>query len=63
MPNQFNDAIFMDALASGIAALVGMIAGMFVILFVLKSLLMVLLMIGTVFSPTNNKKEMLKTRI
>ena len=35
MPNQFNDAIFMDALASGIAALVGMIAGMFVILFVL----------------------------
>ena len=35
MPNQFDDAIFMDALASGIAALVGMIAGMFVILFVL----------------------------
>ena len=35
MPNQFDDAIFMDALASGIAALVGMIVGMFVILFVL----------------------------
>ena len=35
MPNQFNDAIFMDALASGMAALAGMIAGMFVILFVL----------------------------
>ena len=35
MPNQFDDAIFMDALASGMAALAGMIAGMFVILFVL----------------------------
>ena len=35
MPNQFDDAIFMDALASGISALVGMIAGMFVVLFVL----------------------------
>ena len=35
MPNQFDDAIFMDALASGIATLTGMIAGMFVILFVL----------------------------
>ena len=35
MPNQFDDAIFMDALASGVAALVGMIVGMFVILFVL----------------------------
>ena len=35
MPNQFDDAIFMDALASGIAALIGMIVGMFVILFVL----------------------------
>ena len=35
MPNQFDDAIFMDALASGVAALVGVIAGMFVILFVL----------------------------
>ena len=35
MPDQFDDAIFMDALASGIATLAGMIAGMFVILFVL----------------------------
>ena len=35
MPNQFDDAIFMDALASGVAALIGMIVGMFVILFVL----------------------------
>ena len=35
MPNQFDDAIFMDALASGIAALVGMIVGMFVILYVM----------------------------
>ena len=35
MPDQFDDTIFMDALASGIAALVGMIVGMFVILFVL----------------------------
>ena len=35
IPNQFDDAIFMDALASGVASLVGMIAGMFVILFVL----------------------------
>ena len=35
MPNQFDDAIFMDALASGVAALVGMIVGMCVILFVL----------------------------
>ena len=35
MPNQFDDATFMDALASGMAALVGMIVGMFVILFVL----------------------------
>ena len=35
MPNQFNDATFMDALTSGVAALVGMIVGMFVILFVL----------------------------
>ena len=35
MPNQFDDATFMDALASGVAALVGMIVGMFVILFVL----------------------------
>ena len=35
MPNQFDEAIFMDALASGMAALVGMIVGMFVILFVL----------------------------
>ena len=35
MPNQFDDGKFMDALASGVAALVGMIVGMFVILFVL----------------------------
>ena len=35
MPNQFDEATFMDALASGVAALVGMIVGMFVILFVL----------------------------
>ena len=35
MPNQFDDAIFMDALASGGATLGGMIIGMFVILFVL----------------------------
>ena len=35
MPNQFDDSTFMDALASGIAALFGMIVGMFVILFVL----------------------------
>ena len=32
---QFDDAVFMDALVSGISALVGMIVGMFVILFVL----------------------------
>ena len=35
MPNQFDEAIFMDALVSGVAALVGMIVGMIVILFVL----------------------------
>ena len=35
MPDQFDDGKFMDALASGVAALVGMIVGMFVILFVL----------------------------
>ena len=35
MPDQFDETIFMDALASGIAALIGMIVGMFVILFVL----------------------------
>ena len=35
MPNQFNEATFMDALTSGVAALSGMIVGMFVILFVL----------------------------
>ena len=35
MPNQFDETTFMDALASGVAALVGMIVGMFVILFVL----------------------------
>ena len=38
MPDQFDDAIFMDALASGIATLAGMIAGMFVILFVLMKI-------------------------
>ena len=32
---QFDDAVFMDALLSGISALAGMIIGMFVILFVL----------------------------
>ena len=32
---QFDDAVFMDALFSGISALAGMIIGMFVILFVL----------------------------
>ena len=32
---QFDDAVFMDALVSGISALAGMIIGMFVILFVL----------------------------
>ena len=32
---QFDDAVFMDALLSGISALAGMIFGMFVILFVL----------------------------
>ena len=32
---QFDDGVFMDALVSGISALVGMIIGMFVILFVL----------------------------
>ena len=32
---QFEDAVFMDALLSGISALAGMIIGMFVILFVL----------------------------
>ena len=35
MPKQFDDALFMDALVSGVAALVGMIVGMIVILFVL----------------------------
>ena len=34
-PNQFDDAIFMDALVSGISALAGMIVGMFIILFIL----------------------------
>ena len=38
MPDLFDDAIFMDALASGIATLAGMIAGMFVILFVLMKI-------------------------
>ena len=32
---QFDDAVFMDALVSGISALAGMIIGMFIILFVL----------------------------
>ena len=35
MPNQFDDALFMDALVSGVATLGGMIIGMFAILFAL----------------------------
>ena len=35
MPNQFNSAMFKDALVSGVSALSGLIIGMFAILFVL----------------------------
>ena len=38
MPNQFDDTLFREALASGVAALVGMIVGMVIVLIVLMKI-------------------------